>query len=202
VFYRIFTFHRYFRSGNPAKRCSEAIARRTEDMASKTPAMAITALLILLGFAASTAEAATLRISLNKAEVIRLDGTASVVLIANPEIADVVLEQNKLLFVLGKRPGETRLFVYDDSGRRMLERDIVVVPQGERAVTVTRAVKATEYSCDPRCVSTSDDSPGGQTAAASPAAPAAAPAPAAAAPQAQAGPKNGEPAPSYKHYQE
>ncbi|HUN51128.1 MAG TPA: pilus assembly protein N-terminal domain-containing protein, partial [Candidatus Sulfotelmatobacter sp.] len=85
----------------------------------------------------------------------------TVVLIANPDIADVVLEQGHILFVLGKHPGETRLFVYDNNGNRLLERDVVVVPENERAVTVTRAVDPTEYSCDPRCVASKDSSSSG-----------------------------------------
>jgi hypothetical protein len=119
--------------------------------------------------AAFATQAATLRVTLSKAEVVTLDTTAAIVLIANPEIADVVLEQGHILFVLGKVPGETRLFVYDDKGNRLLERDVVVVPQNERAVTVTRELQATEYSCDPRCVAASK--PSGTPAAAGPGAP-------------------------------
>ena len=79
-----------------------------------------------------------LRVTVNKAEVVSLGGTASVVLVANPQIADVVLERNNLLFVLGKQPGETRLYVYNGAGKPMLEREIVVVPQADRTVTVVR----------------------------------------------------------------
>ncbi len=102
---------------------------------------------------AQTDPARTLRVTVNKAEVITLNGTASVVMVANPQIADVVLERNNLLFVLGKQPGETRLYVYNGAGKPMLEREVVVVPQGDRTVTVTRDVQSNEYSCAPRCVS-------------------------------------------------
>ncbi len=94
-----------------------------------------------------------LRVTVNKAEVVSLGGTASVVLVANPQIADVVLERNNLLFVLGKQPGETRLYVYNGAGKPMLEREIVVVPQADRTVTVVRDGQPNEYSCAPRCVS-------------------------------------------------
>jgi Flp pilus assembly secretin CpaC len=98
-------------------------------------------------------DARTLRVTMNKAEVITLNGAASVVMVANPQIADVVLERNNLLFVLGKQPGETRLYVYNGSGKAMLEREVVVVPQGDRAVTILRDGQPSDYSCAPRCVS-------------------------------------------------
>lgn len=95
----------------------------------------------------------TLRVTMSKAEVITLNGAASVVMVANPQIADVVLERNNLLFVLGKQPGETRLYVYNGAGKPMLEREIVVVPQGDRTVTILRNGLPNDYSCAPRCVS-------------------------------------------------
>jgi Flp pilus assembly secretin CpaC len=95
-----------------------------------------------------------MRIAVDKAEVVTLKGNAAVVLVANPAIADVVMERNHLLFVVGKRPGETRLYVYDNAGKAVLQRDLVVVPQTDRAVTVVRDTHATSYSCDPRCVTT------------------------------------------------
>lgn len=103
--------------------------------------------------AAQTEAVRTLRVTVNKAEVMTLNGPAAVVMVANPQIADVVLERNNLLFVLGKQPGETRLYVYNGAGKPMLEREVIVVPQGDRTVTITRVGEANEYSCAPRCVS-------------------------------------------------
>jgi Flp pilus assembly secretin CpaC len=114
------------------------------------------ALALALALPAAAADSGrTLRVSVDKAEVVALGGQAAVVLVANPAIADVVLERNNLLFVLGKRPGETRLFVYSAAGKPMLEREIVVVPNGERTVTIVRDTQASQYSCDPRCVTLS-----------------------------------------------
>jgi Flp pilus assembly secretin CpaC len=120
---------------------------------------------------AALAQNSALRVTMSKAEVITLNGAASVVMVANPQIADVVLERNNLLFVLGKQPGETRLYVYNGAGKPMLEREIVVVPQGERTVTILRNGQPDDYSCAPRCVSL--DRRAAAPAAATPAAPAA-----------------------------
>ena len=109
------------------------------------------AALVLAAGAAMADGPAPLRVTMDKAEVVHLTAAAAVVLVANPAIADVVVERGKLLFVLGRRPGETRLYVYSDSGQRVIERDIVVVRQQERTVTITRGTRALDYGCDDRC---------------------------------------------------
>lgn len=141
---------------------------------------------VTTGQAAQSETARPLRVMLDKAEVLPLSGNAAVVLVANPQIADVVLERGRLLFVLGKRAGETRLYVYGDKGQRLIERDILVVPHHERTVTITRGTRATDYGCEARCAplgfsagtgeaATSADGPVtaavGQPATAAPAAP-------------------------------
>lgn len=129
-----------------------------------------------------------LHVAIDNAEVVNLADTPAVVLVANPQIADVVVEQGHLIFVIGKRPGQTRLFVYGAGGRAMLERDVVVVPPRDRAVTIIRVTKATDYSCDPRCVALGAQPDGGAGTGSAdivpaPSAPAAAPG----APSASAG---------------
>ncbi len=124
---------------------------------------------IALAWGAQAAEPGSgrpLRVTLDKAEALTVGGNAAVVLVANPQIADVVAERHHIVFVVGKRPGETRLYVYSDAGRPLLEREVVVVPQDERAVTIVRDTQPTTYSCDPRCIAVSS-SPG--TAAPAPA---------------------------------
>jgi Flp pilus assembly secretin CpaC len=93
-----------------------------------------------------------LHVATDNAQVVDLADPPAVVLVANPQIADVVVEQGHLIFVIGKKPGQTRLFVYGAGGRPMLERDVVVVPPRDREVTIIRVTTATEYSCAPRCV--------------------------------------------------
>jgi hypothetical protein len=59
---------------------------------------------------------------------------------------------------------------------------VIVVPQGDRAVTVIRDTRATNYSCDPQCVAVG----GAPERAPAAAGGAAAPAPASPAPAATA----------------
>lgn len=101
---------------------------------------------------AAAAQLRALHVAIDNAEVVDLAAAPAVVLVANPRIADVVVEQGHLIFVIGKQPGQTRLFVYGPGGKAILERDVVVVPPRDRAVTVYRDVVPTNYSCDPLCV--------------------------------------------------
>jgi hypothetical protein len=105
---------------------------------------------------AQTAQTETLRLTVNHAEVLTTDGTASSVVVANPDIADIVHEKPNLIFVFGRKPGATNLFAFDDSGRRLISREVVVVPDTQRQVTVTRVsateIDVTDYYCEPRCV--------------------------------------------------
>jgi hypothetical protein len=101
--------------------------------------------------AAQSNETPPLRVTVNHAEVITLQSAASIALIANPDIADIVNERNNLIFVLGRKPGATNLLVYDESGKRIFGREILVVPEDGRLVTITRETDVTDYYCQPHC---------------------------------------------------
>ena len=101
--------------------------------------------------AAQSSEATPLKVTVNHAEVVTLRSAAAVALIANPDIADIVNERNNLIFVIGRKPGATNLLVYDDGGKRLYGREILVVPEDGRLVTITRDTDVTDYYCEPHC---------------------------------------------------
>lgn len=106
----------------------------------------------LAGIAPSAAgDSYTVR--LDKVEVLRLDDPASIVVVGNPEIADVTVENPRLLFVIGRSPGETNLMVFDPEGVEIANYELVVVGERDRHVTLNRNTLAlTTFSCDPRCI--------------------------------------------------
>jgi len=121
-----------------------ALIERVRGLAAAALAAAILAM-------PAWAQQGPLRVIVNHGTAITLDAAATVVLIADPEVADVVNERNNLMFVLGRKPGATNLLVYDNAGNRLFEREVVVVPQDARTVTITRETDQTDYTCDPRC---------------------------------------------------
>ena len=95
-----------------------------------------------------------INVPVHNAELVRLDRDASVVLIANPVIANVAVESERLIFVIGLEVGETNLYILDAEGKEILTAAVVVVPILDRRVTVDRANKneTVALSCSPRCV--------------------------------------------------
>ena len=108
------------------------------------------------------ASADSIVVVVNKARILRLEGEADVVLVANPEIADVVIDSPSLLFVLGLTAGETSLLVLDEERDEILVTNIRVVsteakassPEQEADVTRVKLLRRTEQTtleCTPRC---------------------------------------------------
>ncbi len=108
--------------------------------------------LLAAAAAAQSGRARPIRVTINHASVISLQQTPAVVLIANPDIADIVSEKNNLIFVLGRKPGSTNLLAYDENGQPLLSREIVVSADVDDEVTITRETDVTHYYCDPGCV--------------------------------------------------
>ncbi len=111
----------------------------------------------------------TIDLQVGKAQLVRLSVTPDVVMVGNPAIADVVVEDNGLLFLLGQEPGETNLLVLNKAGKVILSSPVVVGPLTERRVTVDRGPEVFTLSCNPRCVPVATpEGTGATTAAAAP----------------------------------
>ena len=54
-------------------------------------------------------------IEVNKGRLVRLDRPAQTVFIADPAIADIQVKSPRLIYLMGKLPGETTLFAVDDA---------------------------------------------------------------------------------------
>ena len=110
----------------------------------------------------------TIKVLVNKARMMRLDGNAEVVLIANPEIADVVIDSPDLIFLLGVETGETSLLILDENQNELLNANVLVIAAEEKStasvqptkpkkeenviqVKVLRRGEQTTLNCKPRC---------------------------------------------------
>ncbi len=72
------------------------------------------------------AEPTPITIQVDQGQVLRLDSSATSVFIAQPEIADIQLKSPRLLYVYGKKNGQTSLFVMGGEQRIILARKVVV----------------------------------------------------------------------------
>ncbi|HEX7008232.1 MAG TPA: type II and III secretion system protein family protein [Alphaproteobacteria bacterium] len=65
-------------------------------------------------------------LEVNKGRLIRLREAAATVLVADPAIADVQIKSPNMLYVFGKKPGETSLFAVDARDRVLLNVTVTV----------------------------------------------------------------------------
>jgi len=123
--------------------------------------------LILLAAAglvgATAAQADTLSINVDQAQIMHLPEKIATIVIGNPLIADATLQSGGILVVTGKGYGATNLLALDRSGRVVMEKTVHVLGAGSGdIVTVYRGVERESYSCAPNCERriTLGDSPG------------------------------------------
>ena len=77
-------------------------------------------------------------LEVNEGKLIRLQKNASSVFIANSEIADIQVKSPKIVYVFGKRTGETTLYAVDEGGNLLINSKIHV---GHSLARLRRAMR-------------------------------------------------------------
>jgi len=112
-------------------------------------ACAAIAVALISGNAALGAE--TIVVRLDQAKIARLPSGVSTIVVGNPLIADVSLQQGGLMVITGKGYGATNLIALDRGGNLLSEQAIQVQGPSDNVVVVYRGVDRESYSCTPRC---------------------------------------------------
>ncbi len=68
----------------------------------------------------------TLSIEVNKGTLIRLDRPAAEVFIANPDIADVQVKSNRVIYIFGQAQGETSFYALDKDDQTIFSSNVTV----------------------------------------------------------------------------
>jgi hypothetical protein len=93
----------------------------------------------------------TLTVFIDQAKIVRLPTGVATVVIGNPLIADVTLQEGGVLIVTGKGYGVTNIIALDKTGTLLGEQSIEVRgPRGD-IVVVYRGLNRESYSCTPKC---------------------------------------------------
>ena len=90
-------------------------------------------------------------VAVDRAKVFQLQEDAGTIIIGNPAIADVTLQDRKTLILTGKSFGTTNLVILDHNSHPLIDQTIVVQPSTTDIVTVTRKNSRSSYSCTPDC---------------------------------------------------
>jgi Pilus formation protein N terminal region len=108
----------------------------------------------LLGVAVSqpaTAADTIVDVFIDQATLVRLDRQAAEIVVGNPSIADVAIQNGKTLVVTGKSFGETNLIVMDADGKVFVNRRLIVQEPRSGFVTVYRGNARQTLHCAPYC---------------------------------------------------
>ncbi len=91
-------------------------------------------------------------VKVNMARILRISAPASTVIIGNPGVADITIQDPQTLVLTGRSYGTTNLIVLDSMGNPVAD-TIVSVIQGGQAdmLTVYMGTARTTLACDPVC---------------------------------------------------
>ena len=90
-------------------------------------------------------------VNVNMARILRINSPASTVIIGNPGIADVTIQDPKTLILTGKAYGQTNLIILDSVGNPIADTLIDVVRQEADLMTVYQGAARTTMVCNPEC---------------------------------------------------
>jgi Flp pilus assembly secretin CpaC len=99
--------------------------------------------------AAQSGEPITVKV--NMARVLRINAPAATVIVGNPGVADVTIQDPKTLVLTGKSYGQTNLIVLDTAGNPIADTMIQVVQQQADLMTVYLGRSRTTLTCAPAC---------------------------------------------------
>lgn len=118
-----------------------------------TKIMYFTLALTLVSFAFITPGVAgqPLKVTVDQAKVLRLSTAARTIIVGNPIIADVNIQDGQLLVVMGKSSGVTNMIALDDQGREIANVDIIVQSNGANSLTLYKGSARISMNCAPTC---------------------------------------------------
>lgn len=103
------------------------------------------------GMAQAADDAVTVRI--NMARVLRIEAPAATVIIGNPGVADVTIQDPQTLILTGKSYGQTNLIILDVNGEPIADTILDVVETQADTMTVYRGAMRNTLVCSPTCQS-------------------------------------------------
>jgi pilus assembly protein CpaC len=104
------------------------------------PALLVALTCALLSLPASAQIGSGINVEINKGTVIRLPGNASVVAVADPEIADVDVLAPNIVSLQGRGVGQTTVVAYNQAGDEILNETVTVSHNVEKLQTIIRSV--------------------------------------------------------------
>jgi hypothetical protein len=123
-----------------------------EFVSSRAARMGRTALFAaLVAFPMTAAIAGDLVVRYDQSQLLRLPRPASEVIVGNPSIADVALQDGNLLIVTGKTFGITNIIALDAAKNVIQDQRVLVERDDRRVVNLHKGSTRFTYACTPNC---------------------------------------------------
>lgn len=95
--------------------------------------------------------AGAISVNVNMARILRINAPAATVIIGNPAIADVTIQDAQTLILTGKSYGQTNLIILDSAGNPIADTFIEVIQTSDDVMTVYLGLARTTLACEPVC---------------------------------------------------
>lgn len=99
----------------------------------------------------SAQDGAPINVNVNMARILRISAPAATVVVGNPGVADVTIQDPQTLILTGKSYGQTNLIVLDAAGQAIADTLVEVVQMQAGVMTVYQGQKRTSLACAPVC---------------------------------------------------
>lgn len=106
---------------------------------------------LLLAFPASAESSEPISVKVNMARILRISAPAATVIIGNPGVADITIQDPQTLVLTGRSYGQTNLIVLDSMGNPIADTMVSVVQAQGGMVTVYLGTARTTLACEPIC---------------------------------------------------
>ena len=111
--------------------------------------VAIGALSLAPAYADETASPISVKV--NMARILRISAPAATVVVGNPGVADVTIQDPQTLILTGKSYGQTNMIALDSKGNPIADTLIEVIQAQADVVTVYNAGERSTLACAPKC---------------------------------------------------
>ena len=101
-----------------------------------------------------SAGAEQLWLTMDQVRPFKLETPAKSIVVGNPAIADVTIQDNANILLFGKTPGLTNIYVFDENGEPTKNLVIRVRTPSADMLTVHRGAARTTYNCTTNCEAT------------------------------------------------
>lgn len=106
---------------------------------------------LVLAGAAVAGASEPISVKVNMARILRISAPAATVIIGNPGVADITIQDPQTLVLTGRSYGQTNLIVLDSMGNPVADTIVSVIQGQSDLLTVYMGSARTTLACEPVC---------------------------------------------------